>query len=518
MATTVTIPPKPSNGSAWVAWGDGVDAAVRELQSVVNAGPVASGWAYYDSAAKGDARWLYSLSTAAGSSVVTAPAGTFLSTDVGKSLAVEKCDSASVPMHLYGVVSAVAVDGTTATVTIPSTTGMAAGAGQTFAKTATSLRGIIGTNDTATIKAETSDVTKAAKSGTLHRLVSGRIYLSAQEDNIEFHTSGAGFDWTGATVVKVGKAFGSTHVGTYTATHTTGITCIGGTHVSWGAYDYATHRTGQDTSLDPLVFVGSDNMTVRNTVTVGSRAAGHFWSGCHQLDASGTISVGSLADGHHVTGPTNNARIRNWASIRPGDDGGAVVGYNDAGQAGPNTNVVYERGLVVDQQWGRGISIVGGYDCHFYDVKIVGSNGAAAIIGIDGNTFGNRHCSMRALQIEDAHRGATTSGGGSLDQAALFITGGVGKPTRDLVIDAKVRNVMNGKAVARLVSYSGPADWGNITIRATVEGYYPATTAAVAYAGTGSYNDGTAHSDTGIPIDGSTGFLATVVQGGRWAS
>lgn len=85
------------------------------------------------------------------------------------------------------------------------------------------------------------------------------------------------------------------------------------------------------------------------------------------------------ADGIHMTDGCNNGLVVRPVVVNPGDDGVAVVSYND--DANICRHITIRSPRVWNQTYGRGVSCVGGTDITYTDVQVYGSWGAAIYVG-----------------------------------------------------------------------------------------------------------------------------------------
>jgi hypothetical protein len=86
------------------------------------------------------------------------------------------------------------------------------------------------------------------------------------------------------------------------------------------------------------------------------------------------------ADGVHLTGGSNHGTVTRPVVTGSGDDGVAVVSYDDEPAV---SDITINSPVVADQRWGRGVSVVGGTNITYNDIGVSGSAGAAVCIAVE---------------------------------------------------------------------------------------------------------------------------------------
>lgn len=128
-----------------------------------------------------------------------------------------------------------------------------------------------------------------------------------------------------------------------------------------------------------------DGITVRNVVIEGSAAAGLYVGGATHFSLTNVTVKNTRADAIHMTGGAAYGTLTNPRVVNPGDDGVAVVSYlNDGAQV---HDITVESPRVEGQKWGRGLSVVGGYNVTYRNAYVYKSAGAGIYIAAE-NEFG----------------------------------------------------------------------------------------------------------------------------------
>jgi hypothetical protein len=118
---------------------------------------------------------------------------------------------------------------------------------------------------------------------------------------------------------------------------------------------------------------GGTGVVIDDVSIEGSAAAGLFVDHASQFRISDVFVSGTRADGVHVTASSNHGTITRPVVTRSGDDGVAVVSYDSEPAV---SDVTINSPVVVDQHWGRGVSVVGGSNITYNDIGVSGSAGA----------------------------------------------------------------------------------------------------------------------------------------------
>lgn len=139
-----------------------------------------------------------------------------------------------------------------------------------------------------------------------------------------------------------------------------------------------------------------------NTTTIGCRfincysensqdAAFLFYGGpsdCHVVDC---VDDHSYADAFHTTGGAHDIQFIRPLAIYPGDDGFANVGYLADGASGQPYNIIWESPSLHNQDWGRGMSVIGCHDILYTNMTLNGTADAAVYMGQEGGETSDTH-------------------------------------------------------------------------------------------------------------------------------
>lgn len=134
--------------------------------------------------------------------------------------------------------------------------------------------------------------------------------------------------------------------------------------------------------------VWADGFTGTDIAVIGSAASGIFLSGAtnYRLDRCSVRQ--SRADGIHQTGGCRDGVLLSPYVENPGDDGIAVVSYGS--NSAPCRRITVQSPTVNGQSFGRGMSVCGGENITYRDVRISRSYGAGLYIACESSysTYG----------------------------------------------------------------------------------------------------------------------------------
>ena len=119
-------------------------------------------------------------------------------------------------------------------------------------------------------------------------------------------------------------------------------------------------------------------ITVQDTTIDGSAAAGIFINGASNFTLNRVTVLNSMADGIHMTNGSHHGTVRDAVVRGAGDDGVAVVSYLSNPQATHDIQVINPK--VYANTWGRGVSVVGGYNITYSNIYVEAANAAAVYI------------------------------------------------------------------------------------------------------------------------------------------
>jgi hypothetical protein len=160
-----------------------------------------------------------------------------------------------------------------------------------------------------------------------------------------------------------------------------------------------------------MIFLDHAAGTVVRGVTVdGGPGMGILMYGASFYTIDSVTVQGTLADCIHNTNGSHDGTIVNPTLRRCGDDGVAVVSYVRDGSRTHDITVTSPR--LYDQVFGRGFTVVGGYNITFTDVYADGSNAAAVYISAEGsyNTYGVDNVKVLGGTLVNSNRGTVDHG------------------------------------------------------------------------------------------------------------
>ncbi|MEJ5945299.1 glycosyl hydrolase family 28-related protein [Pseudokineococcus basanitobsidens] len=181
-----------------------------------------------------------------------------------------------------------------------------------------------------------------------------------------------------------------------------------------------------------LTVLGAKDVTLERVRVRGSAGAGVYFWGAERFTATDLSVSGTRADGIHVTGPSSDGTITRPVVTGSGDDGVAVVSYAQDGQ--PVRRVTVTSPTVLGTTWGRGVTVVGGEDITYSDIRVERSNAAAVYIAKEPGwrTFAPVRVRVVGGTVVDANQSRTVDHG-----AVLVWDGWVAGPgqMRDVVVE-----------------------------------------------------------------------------------
>lgn len=139
-----------------------------------------------------------------------------------------------------------------------------------------------------------------------------------------------------------------------------------------------------DLNQNSLNILG-DNVTVSNVTITGSAAAGVFVYGASGFTLSNVTVQNTRADGVHITNGSSFGKLTNVTTKLTGDDGIAVVSYGD--DPSPVHDIVINSSTVAGTTWGRGLSVVGGYNVTVNNITVSSTSAAGIYIATEGAPY-----------------------------------------------------------------------------------------------------------------------------------
>jgi Pectate lyase superfamily protein len=185
-----------------------------------------------------------------------------------------------------------------------------------------------------------------------------------------------------------------------------------------------------------LTVVGNSGVRFNRVHLLGSAGAGIYLEGASKFVIVDALVEDTRADGVHMTGGSNNGRVVRPTTSRTGDDGVAVVSYAD--DPAPSRLITVDSPTVNGQSWGRGVSVVGGEDITYRNIRVNDSNGAAVYVAVEPSFT---TMSVRRVRVEGGVvvRGNTDPGVGH--GAVLVYNGRRGFQIQDVVMrDLDIRD------------------------------------------------------------------------------
>lgn len=119
-------------------------------------------------------------------------------------------------------------------------------------------------------------------------------------------------------------------------------------------------------------------IVVQDTTIDGSAAAGIFVNGASNFTLDRVTVLNTMADGIHMTNGSNHGIVRDAVVRGAGDDGVAVVSYLSNPVATHDIQVINPKAY--SNTWGRGVSVVGGFNITYSNIYVESSDAAAIYI------------------------------------------------------------------------------------------------------------------------------------------
>jgi hypothetical protein len=189
--------------------------------------------------------------------------------------------------------------------------------------------------------------------------------------------------------------------------------------------------------------IEGNNVTVSNVTITGSAAAGVFVYGASGFNLSNITVQNTRADGVHITNGSSFGQLTNVTTKMTGDDGIAIVSYG--ADPSPSHDIVINSCTVAGTTWGRGLSVVGGYNVTVNNIKVSSSSAAGIYIADEGAPWYTR--SVNNVTIN----GGTVTGANTsttvIHGAVLIYSGNAGAGISGVTI--------NGLTVASTTSTAG---------------------------------------------------------------
>ena len=165
--------------------------------------------------------------------------------------------------------------------------------------------------------------------------------------------------------------------------------------------------------------LGRQRDVLRGVTVVRAAAAGVYVGGAGNFTLDHVIVRDSRADGIHLTAGAHDGTVVSPTIERSGDDGVAVVSYQQDGP--PCHDIAVRSPTVLGTTGGRGISVVGGNDISYTDIDVRRSAAAAVYLAAEGSPWFStapQRVTVTGGRIEGANTDA------SIDHGAVLVLSG----------------------------------------------------------------------------------------------
>lgn len=170
--------------------------------------------------------------------------------------------------------------------------------------------------------------------------------------------------------------------------------------------------------------------TISKVTVSGSAGAGIYLAGAQDFTVRDVSVVGTRADGVHMTGGAAHGRVENVRTDQTGDDGVAVVSYDHDGA--PCHDITERNITVAGNRWGRGITVVGGYNIDISNFSVANTSSAGLYVSNEGSPYFTR--SVEHVRISGGVVSAANYNP-DIEQGAILISAGnPGRFVRDVAI------------------------------------------------------------------------------------
>ena len=145
--------------------------------------------------------------------------------------------------------------------------------------------------------------------------------------------------------------------------------------------------SGQEQSK--LYVLHADGVRLNDITITGSAGAGVLLDGASDFVLNRVTVRDSRADGIHMTRGSSNGQVNNSVTERTGDDGFAVVSYGPkfGFSDPPCRNITIESPVVNGTTYGQGVTVRGGENITYRNVRVSGTSGAGVFIDTEGAPF-----------------------------------------------------------------------------------------------------------------------------------
>lgn len=203
-------------------------------------------------------------------------------------------------------------------------------------------------------------------------------------------------------------------------------------HVSVSNMTFGANQTGpRYGALEQHKLVIGGNYDYVSKVTInGAAGAGVFVNGAGWFTLSGVTVNNSRADGIHMTNGAHDGTVTDAVTNNTGDDGIAIVSYIPDGNI--CRNITINNPTVNGTIWGRGVSVVGGQNITYNNIKVSKTNAAGIYIAAEPsyNTMGVNGVIVNGGTVTGANYNASVVHG-----AILVYSGNTGQPVTNVTIE-----------------------------------------------------------------------------------
>lgn len=180
-----------------------------------------------------------------------------------------------------------------------------------------------------------------------------------------------------------------------------------------------------------LVLGNHAGIVVEDVVVTGSAGAGVYVHGASGFRLTDVTVSDTRADGIHMTGGSQDGVLERPVVNRSGDDGVAVVSYQDDAQVTRRISV--EQPTVNGTTWGRGITVVGGEDIVYRGARVSDTSASGIYIATEGDpwfTYSVKRVSVLDAQVLRANQNE------EVDHGAVLVSGAhQGTVVEDVTLD-----------------------------------------------------------------------------------
>jgi len=176
--------------------------------------------------------------------------------------------------------------------------------------------------------------------------------------------------------------------------------------------------------------VKGQRATIANVTVSGSAGAGIYVSGAQNFTISDVSIAGTRADGLHMTDGAAYGHVENIRTDQTGDDGVAVVSYDH--DKAPCHDITESNINVASNRWGRGITVVGGYNVSVSNFSVAQTSSAGLYVATEGKPYYTRsvdHISFSGGTVTNANYNP------DIEQGAILVShGNPGRHVQDVAI------------------------------------------------------------------------------------